>query len=90
MSTVTGSSFVILIADNTVVLLGAGGTQPIAEFGGSFDDSNYVKKTGQLSQSITGKLIRTDSTESFDNLETRQFAAKYDIEGAFVKKTGKN
>ncbi|KAA6361420.1 MAG: hypothetical protein EZS28_043052, partial [Streblomastix strix] len=42
------------------------------------------------SQSITGKLIRTDSTESFDNLETRQFAAKYDIEGAFVKKTGKN
>ncbi|KAA6360975.1 MAG: hypothetical protein EZS28_043498, partial [Streblomastix strix] len=46
MSTITGSSYVKSGADNTVVLLGAGGTKPIAEFGGNVDDSNYVKKTG--------------------------------------------
>jgi hypothetical protein len=46
MSTVTGSAFVKSGADDTVVLLGAGGTKPISEFGGSVDDSNYVKKTG--------------------------------------------
>ncbi|KAA6379406.1 MAG: hypothetical protein EZS28_025066, partial [Streblomastix strix] len=80
MSTITGASFVKCGADNTVVLLRAGCTKPVAEFGGRIDDSNYVKKTGQLSQSISGKLIRTVSTESFDNLESRQYAEKYDIE----------
>ncbi|KAA6382566.1 MAG: hypothetical protein EZS28_021906 [Streblomastix strix] len=44
MSTITGSTFTKSSADNTIVLLGAGGTKPIAEFGGSVDDSNYVKK----------------------------------------------
>ncbi|KAA6378985.1 MAG: hypothetical protein EZS28_025490 [Streblomastix strix] len=66
MSTLTGSTFTKSSEDNTVVLLRAGGTKPIAEFGGSVDDSNYMKKIGQLSQSFTGKLVRTDSTESFD------------------------
>ncbi|KAA6397461.1 MAG: hypothetical protein EZS28_007014 [Streblomastix strix] len=33
MSIVTGSSFTKSGADNTVVLLGAGGTKPISEFG---------------------------------------------------------
>ncbi|KAA6353955.1 MAG: hypothetical protein EZS28_050518 [Streblomastix strix] len=89
MSTITGSSFVKSDADNTVVLLGAGGTKPIAEFGGSVDDSNYLKNTGQLSQSFTRKLVRTDSTESSDKLETGQYATKYDIDIAFIKK-GKN
>ncbi|KAA6365823.1 MAG: hypothetical protein EZS28_038650, partial [Streblomastix strix] len=46
MSTVTGSSFIKSGADNTVVLLGAGGTEPISEFRGSVDDSNYVMKDG--------------------------------------------
>ncbi|KAA6391107.1 MAG: hypothetical protein EZS28_013366 [Streblomastix strix] len=86
---VTAASFVKSGADNTVVLLGAGGTKPIAEFGGSVDDSNYVKKTGQVTQSITGKLIRTDSSESFDNLQNMQYPTKYDVEGAFIKKRGK-
>ncbi|KAA6388021.1 MAG: hypothetical protein EZS28_016456 [Streblomastix strix] len=87
MATDTGSSSVKSGVDETIVLLGAGGTKPIAEFGGCVDDSNYVKKTGQATQSITGKLIRKDSTESFGNLEIRQYTAKYNMEGAFVKKT---
>ncbi|KAA6381644.1 MAG: hypothetical protein EZS28_022828, partial [Streblomastix strix] len=90
MSTVTGASFVKSGADITVVLLGAGGTKPISEFTTTMDDTNYVKKTGQVSQSITGNLIRTDSEESFDYLQARQYATKYSIDGAFVKKTGKN
>ncbi|KAA6311412.1 MAG: hypothetical protein EZS28_056132, partial [Streblomastix strix] len=56
MSIVTGSSFIKSGADNTVVLLGAGGTKPIAEFGGSVDDTNYVKKTGQSLQVIKGYI----------------------------------
>ncbi|KAA6383833.1 MAG: hypothetical protein EZS28_020641 [Streblomastix strix] len=44
---------------------------------------------GQFSQSVKRKLIRTDSTESFANIENRQYEAKYNIEGGFVKKTGK-
>ncbi|KAA6384018.1 MAG: hypothetical protein EZS28_020457, partial [Streblomastix strix] len=60
MSTVTGSSFIKSGADNTVVLLGADGTKPIAEFGESVDDSNYVNKTGQELQIIHGVLRRDD------------------------------
>ncbi|KAA6357799.1 MAG: hypothetical protein EZS28_046674, partial [Streblomastix strix] len=54
IATITGSSFVKSGADDSVVLLGAGGTKPISEFGGSVDDSNYVKKTGQELQLIHG------------------------------------
>ncbi|KAA6370126.1 MAG: hypothetical protein EZS28_034347 [Streblomastix strix] len=89
-SNVCAASFIKSGADNTVVLLGAGGTKPLSEFAsGSVDDSNFVKKTGQITQSITGKLIRTDSSESFDNLQNMQYPTKYDVDGAFVKKTGK-
>ncbi|KAA6380616.1 MAG: hypothetical protein EZS28_023858 [Streblomastix strix] len=91
MSSITSSSFIKSGADDTIVLLEAGGTKPISEFRGeSVEDSNYVKKTGQVTQSIEGKLIRSDSSESLDNLQTRQYATKFDIDGAFVKKTGKN
>ncbi|KAA6386551.1 MAG: hypothetical protein EZS28_017919, partial [Streblomastix strix] len=89
-SNVTAASFIKSGADNSVVLLGAGGTKSLSEFAsGSVDDTNYVKKTGQVSQSITGNLIRTDSEESFDYLQARQYATKYSIDGAFVKKTSK-
>ncbi|KAA6319910.1 MAG: hypothetical protein EZS28_054759, partial [Streblomastix strix] len=88
MSTIIGLSFVKSGVDITVVLLGAGGTKPIVEFRGSVDDSNYVKKTGQLSQNIAGNLIRSDSEESFDYLQPMQYATKYSINGAFIKKTG--
>ncbi|KAA6404294.1 MAG: hypothetical protein EZS28_000180 [Streblomastix strix] len=62
--TITGSSFVKSGADDSVVLLGAGGTKPISEFGGSVDDSNYVKKTGQELQLIHGVLRRDDDEVS--------------------------
>ncbi|KAA6379719.1 MAG: hypothetical protein EZS28_024752 [Streblomastix strix] len=57
-STVTGSSFIKLGADNTVVLLGAGGIKPILEFSPTIDDSNYVKKDGDV-QDIQGILRKT-------------------------------
>ncbi|KAA6362911.1 MAG: hypothetical protein EZS28_041562, partial [Streblomastix strix] len=87
---VTANGFIKKNGTNQQVLLANGSTKPLSEFSsGNVDDSNYVKKTGQVSQSITGKLIRTDSSESFDNLQARQYATKYDVDGAFVRKTGK-
>ncbi|KAA6384412.1 MAG: hypothetical protein EZS28_020061 [Streblomastix strix] len=44
MATNTGASFIKSGADDSVVLLGSGGTNPISEFSNSVDDSNYVKK----------------------------------------------
>ncbi|KAA6319998.1 MAG: hypothetical protein EZS28_054746, partial [Streblomastix strix] len=70
MGTITGSQFVKSGADDTVVLLGAGGTKPISEFGGgSIDDSNYVKKTGQELQIIHGVLRRDDEELSMSEDE---------------------
>ncbi|KAA6392029.1 MAG: hypothetical protein EZS28_012445 [Streblomastix strix] len=77
MSTITGASFVKSSTDNTIVLLGAGGTKSISGFGGSVDDSNYVK-------------ISSQEDKSLDKIETRQYATKYDIDSAFVKKISKN
>ncbi|KAA6384273.1 MAG: hypothetical protein EZS28_020202 [Streblomastix strix] len=59
ISTITGSSFVKSCTDDIVVLLGAGRTKQISELSSSVDDSNYVKKTGQSTQSIKGNLIRS-------------------------------
>ncbi|KAA6372155.1 MAG: hypothetical protein EZS28_032318 [Streblomastix strix] len=60
MSTVTGSSFVKSGADDTVVLLGAGGTKPISEFVGTPTDlSNYYTKTQTYSQTeANNKFVR--------------------------------
>ncbi|KAA6372166.1 MAG: hypothetical protein EZS28_032307, partial [Streblomastix strix] len=70
MATITGSQFVKSGADDTVVLLGAGGTKPIFEFGGgSVDDSNYVKKTGQELQKIHGVLRRDDDELSMSEYD---------------------
>ncbi|KAA6385801.1 MAG: hypothetical protein EZS28_018674 [Streblomastix strix] len=63
MSSVTGSSFIKSGADNSVVLLGAGGTKPLSEFAsGSVDYSSYVKKTGQELQMIH-RILRRDDDE---------------------------
>ncbi|KAA6403818.1 MAG: hypothetical protein EZS28_000653 [Streblomastix strix] len=64
MSTITGSSFVKSGADNTVVLLGAGGTKPISEFTTTIDDSNYVKKDGDV-QDIQGILRKTPLNQPY-------------------------
>ncbi|KAA6365681.1 MAG: hypothetical protein EZS28_038792, partial [Streblomastix strix] len=66
MSTVTGSSFIKSGADNTVVLLGAGGTKPISEFTTAIDDSNYVKKDGDPSDDdyITLGAVKSEFVSS--------------------------
>ncbi|KAA6394516.1 MAG: hypothetical protein EZS28_009958 [Streblomastix strix] len=64
MSTVTGSSFVKSGADDTVVLLGAGGTKPISEFAGTPTDfSNYYTKTQTYSQTeANNKFVRLEGS----------------------------
>ncbi|KAA6375671.1 MAG: hypothetical protein EZS28_028804, partial [Streblomastix strix] len=67
MSTITGASFVKSGADDSVVLLGAGGTKPISDGGGG-DMSNYVKKIGADVQVINGILRKgEDGEESEDD-----------------------
>ncbi|KAA6403031.1 MAG: hypothetical protein EZS28_001447 [Streblomastix strix] len=58
MATNKGASFVKSGTDDSVALLGAGGTKPISEFDGSVDDSNYVKKDDDV-QDIQGILRKT-------------------------------
>ncbi|KAA6373297.1 MAG: hypothetical protein EZS28_031175, partial [Streblomastix strix] len=64
VSTVTGSSFVKSGADDTVVLLGAGGTKPISEFAGTPTDlSNYYTKAQTFSQTeANNKFVRFDGS----------------------------
>ncbi|KAA6384490.1 MAG: hypothetical protein EZS28_019982, partial [Streblomastix strix] len=86
MATITGSQFVKSGADDTVVLLGAGGTKPISEFGdGSVDDSNYVKKTGQELQIIHGVLRRDDDELSMSEYD-EDYLTRAEIYNAFVSR----
>ncbi|KAA6391040.1 MAG: hypothetical protein EZS28_013428, partial [Streblomastix strix] len=64
MGTITGSQFVKSGADDSVVLLGAGGTKPISEFAGDPTDlSNYYTKTQTCSKTETdNKYIRFDGS----------------------------
>ncbi|KAA6376025.1 MAG: hypothetical protein EZS28_028449 [Streblomastix strix] len=84
MSTVTGSQFVKSGADDSVVFLGAGGTKLISEIGGgSVDDSNYVKKTGQELQIIHGLLRRDDDELSMSEYD-EDYLTRAEIYNAFV------
>ncbi|KAA6369290.1 MAG: hypothetical protein EZS28_035183, partial [Streblomastix strix] len=86
MATITGTSFVKSGADDTVVLLGAGGTKPLSEFAsGSVDDSNYVKKTGQELQIIHGVLRRNDDELSMSEYN-EEYLTKGEICNAFVSR----
>ncbi|KAA6367387.1 MAG: hypothetical protein EZS28_037085, partial [Streblomastix strix] len=86
MATVTGTSFVKSGADDTVILLGTGGTKPISEFAnGSVDDSNYVKKTGQELQIIHGVLRRDDNELSMSEYN-EDYLTKGEIYNAFVSR----
>ncbi|KAA6394453.1 MAG: hypothetical protein EZS28_010020 [Streblomastix strix] len=64
MATITGTSFVKSDTDDTVVLLGAGGTKPISEFAGSPTDlSDYYTKTQTYSKTETdNKYVRLDGS----------------------------
>ncbi|KAA6402764.1 MAG: hypothetical protein EZS28_001709 [Streblomastix strix] len=64
MLTVIGSSFVKQGADDTVVSLGAGGIKPISELTTTFNDSNYVKKDGNV-QGIQGIIRKTTLDQPF-------------------------
>ncbi|KAA6367995.1 MAG: hypothetical protein EZS28_036479 [Streblomastix strix] len=87
MGTITGSQFVKSGADDTVVLLGAGGTKPISEFGGgSVDDSNYVKKTGQELQIIHGVLRRDDDELSMSEYD-EDYLTRAEIYNAYVSRS---
>ncbi|KAA6385344.1 MAG: hypothetical protein EZS28_019129 [Streblomastix strix] len=81
---VTATKFIKTGGLATEVLCANGDTTAISTI-----DSDSVKKTGNQEQSIAGKLKRTDSTESFDDLTDDQYTTKYTIQGAFVKKRGK-
>ncbi|KAA6382319.1 MAG: hypothetical protein EZS28_022154, partial [Streblomastix strix] len=62
MSTITGFSFIKTGADDTVVLLGAGGTKPISEFVGALTFlSKYYTKTQTYSQTeANNKFVRLE------------------------------
>ncbi|KAA6378087.1 MAG: hypothetical protein EZS28_026386, partial [Streblomastix strix] len=64
MGTITGSQFVKSGADDSVVLLGAGGTKPISEFAGVPTDlSNYYTKTQTYSKTETdNKYVRLEGS----------------------------
>ncbi|KAA6357722.1 MAG: hypothetical protein EZS28_046751, partial [Streblomastix strix] len=65
MSTITGASFVKSGADDTVVLLGAGGTKPISEFVSAPTDlSNYYNKNETYS--------KTESDSKYVDMTTTQ------------------
>ncbi|KAA6367818.1 MAG: hypothetical protein EZS28_036655, partial [Streblomastix strix] len=64
MGTITSSSFVKSGADDTVVLLGAGGTKPISEFAGTPTDlQNYYTKTQTYSKTETDNKYTYDETQ---------------------------
>ncbi|KAA6389770.1 MAG: hypothetical protein EZS28_014703 [Streblomastix strix] len=81
---VTATKFIKTGGLATEILCANGDTTAISTI-----DSDSVKKTGYQEQSIAGKLKRTDSTESFDDLTDDQYTTKYTIQGAFVKKRGR-
>ncbi|KAA6371423.1 MAG: hypothetical protein EZS28_033050, partial [Streblomastix strix] len=64
IGTITGSQFVKSGADDSVVLLGAGGTKPISEFAGAPTDlSNYYSKIQTYSKTETdNKYVRLEGS----------------------------
>ncbi|KAA6380172.1 MAG: hypothetical protein EZS28_024303 [Streblomastix strix] len=86
MATITGTSFVKSGANDTVVLLGAGGTKPLSEFAsGSVDDSNYVKKTGQ-ELLIIHEVLRRDDDELSMSEYNEDYLTGGEIYNAFVSR----
>ncbi|KAA6370305.1 MAG: hypothetical protein EZS28_034168, partial [Streblomastix strix] len=86
MATITGTSFVKSGADDTVVLLGAGGIKPLSELAsGSVDDSNHVKKTVQELQIIHG-VLRKDDDELSMSKYNEDYLTRGEIYNAFVSR----
>ncbi|KAA6333720.1 MAG: hypothetical protein EZS28_053135, partial [Streblomastix strix] len=86
---ITAPAFVKSDGTDQQVLLANGSTKAISEFAsGSVDDSNFVKKTGQETQSIEGKLIRSGSMESFNGANLSEYLTKDQIVGGCVLTNG--
>ncbi|KAA6355471.1 MAG: hypothetical protein EZS28_049002, partial [Streblomastix strix] len=83
MGTITGSSFVKSGADDTVVLLGAGGTKSISEFSNSVDDSNYIKKDGDV-QDIQGILRKTTLDQPYSEPTDDDYITLGAVKSEFV------
>ncbi|KAA6384861.1 MAG: hypothetical protein EZS28_019608, partial [Streblomastix strix] len=83
MPIVTGSSFVKSSVDNTVVLLGAGGTKPISEFTTTIDDSNYVKKDGDV-QDIQGIIRKTSLNQPYPEPTDDDYVTLGAVKSEFV------
>ncbi|KAA6369812.1 MAG: hypothetical protein EZS28_034660, partial [Streblomastix strix] len=86
---VTANWFKIPSGTNQQVLLANEDVKPLSEFAsGSVDDSNFVKKTGQITQSIEGQLIRSGSMESFNGANMSEYLTKDQIVGGCVLTNG--
>ncbi|KAA6357921.1 MAG: hypothetical protein EZS28_046552, partial [Streblomastix strix] len=83
MATITGASFVKSGADDSVVLLGAGGTKPISEFSNSVDDSSYVKKDGDV-QDIQGILRKTTLDQPYPEPTDDEYITLGAVKSEFV------
>ncbi|KAA6390949.1 MAG: hypothetical protein EZS28_013527 [Streblomastix strix] len=83
MATITGSSFIKPGADNTTVLLGAGGTKPFSEF------ADPVENTYLTQSEVDAKLTNYVTTTNNQSINgTKTFNANVNATG-FVK-TGKD
>ncbi|KAA6395671.1 MAG: hypothetical protein EZS28_008801 [Streblomastix strix] len=83
MSIITEQSFVKSGADNTVVLLGAGGTKSISEFATTIDDSNYVKKDSDV-QDIQGILRKSTLDQPYPEQTDDEYVTLGAVNGEFV------
>ncbi|KAA6397417.1 MAG: hypothetical protein EZS28_007057 [Streblomastix strix] len=77
-------NFQINFSQFSIVLFWADGTKPISEFGGgSVDDSNYVKKTGQKLQ-IIHLVLRRDDCELLMSEYDEDYLTRAETYNVFV------
>ncbi|KAA6382548.1 MAG: hypothetical protein EZS28_021924 [Streblomastix strix] len=83
MITIIIASFAKLGADSTVVLLGVGGTKPISEFTTAIDDSNYVKKNGDV-QDMQGIFRKTTLDQPYPEPTDNDYIALGAVKSEFA------
>ncbi|KAA6372517.1 MAG: hypothetical protein EZS28_031956, partial [Streblomastix strix] len=88
---VTAPAFIKSDGTDQQVLLANGSTKPLSEFsGGSVDDSNYVKKTGQTLQVIKGYLRKNmqDLDGDEPSEEDEDYITKGEVANQYVSLGG--
>ncbi|KAA6357132.1 MAG: hypothetical protein EZS28_047341, partial [Streblomastix strix] len=85
---ITAPAFIKSGGTDQQVLLANGSTKPLSEFsGGSVEDSNYVKKTGELLQLIDGRLRKgQDDTEELSE-DDEDYVTRAEVQRNFVDKS---